>query len=312
MKGNNAMTHAARHRPGFTLVELLVTVAIIAILLALLLPAIQSARESARRVHCGNNLKQTALASLSYENTNGIFPPTYSNTTPPVFPQAQSFSWLYWILPHLEGKTVFDSVLDVIRRTPIPMYFCPSRRPPGLYQGGTAKTDYVGCRGTFNAKNFSPLGNRYKLHDGVLVNRNCIGPPPPTGFTCIDCSLARNDVVVTAAMIRDGLSNTVMIGEARKAGPSPMSYGSDDNEDYANGGSGDYETGRHMGTGMIPDTDSRGASSQVITFGAAHPVVFGVALADGSVRFLSYTASPTILGYLAGRNDGQTFNWDDL
>ncbi len=86
---------ATSRSPGFTLVELLVVMAIIGTLVALLLPAVQSARESARMSSCQNNLKQVGLALQNYESSKGVFPP--SSTSKP-----RRHSWVPFVLPFLE------------------------------------------------------------------------------------------------------------------------------------------------------------------------------------------------------------------
>lgn len=96
---------------GFTLVELLVVVAIIGILTALLLPAVQAAREAARRVQCSNNLKQIGLACHNYQSTFRKFPPS-AILDLSVTSTGNNGSWGVHgrILPFLEQGNVYDNV----------------------------------------------------------------------------------------------------------------------------------------------------------------------------------------------------------
>ena len=100
---------------GFTLVELLVVITIIGILISLLLPAVQSAREAARRLQCGNNIKQLSLAAVTYHAALGMFPPSISATS-----SADSTlyngngttlgaGWTVALLPYLEQQALYDS-----------------------------------------------------------------------------------------------------------------------------------------------------------------------------------------------------------
>jgi len=84
-------------RNAFTLVELLMVVAIIGVLLALLLPAIQSVRASARRVQCMSNMRQVGLATIQFcEARQGNFPGS-SHTV-----GSEHEAWIYQLGPYME------------------------------------------------------------------------------------------------------------------------------------------------------------------------------------------------------------------
>ncbi len=115
------VTRGSKSRLGFTLVELLVVVAIIGLLIALLLPAVQSAREAGRRSACSNKLRQMSLAVLVANDVSGRFPsgsyePDFFGRFPGV---AQStlnypigdYGYIPQILPYMEQQSRYDALV---------------------------------------------------------------------------------------------------------------------------------------------------------------------------------------------------------
>ncbi|TWU04421.1 DUF1559 family PulG-like putative transporter [Stieleria varia] len=104
----------ARHRDGFSLIELIVSLSIVGVLLALLSVAVQRARESTRLTTCANNLRQIGIALHGHEASQKQLPSLYNETfrSNPlsIYDEFHSYSWRVPILPHLEQSAVFGLV----------------------------------------------------------------------------------------------------------------------------------------------------------------------------------------------------------
>ncbi|HVT27195.1 MAG TPA: DUF1559 domain-containing protein, partial [Lacipirellulaceae bacterium] len=154
-------------RRAFTLVEVLVVIAIIGVLVSLLLPAVESSREASRRLQCTNNLKQIGLALLNYESNHKLFPPGYvsdfdsdGNDTGP------GWGWAAIILPQMEESAIhhvihfdlpIENPINGVRVASIPNYLCPSEDFRQVWQAKTpsgspicevAESNYVAVFGT--------------------------------------------------------------------------------------------------------------------------------------------------------------------
>src|SRR5262245_30872709 len=102
-----ADVQATRRRSrGFTILELLTTIAIIGILAALILPAVGSAREAARRVQCTNQLKQIGLALHAYHEEFHVLPCGWQWEAS----HQAAYGWLVPLLPLLEHDAILRTI----------------------------------------------------------------------------------------------------------------------------------------------------------------------------------------------------------
>ena len=210
-------------RRGFTLVEVLVVIAIIGVLVAMLLPAVQAAREMGRRTQCKNNLKQIGVAAQSHVEKQGYFPSSgwgYDWTGDPDmgFGAKQPGGWIYNILPYLGFDAIHDigagmtwtakcNALATQQAAVMPMTICPSRRKVASYpqpanyswnaSAGTAyeKTDYAANGGSVVSLNTGPAitcitSNHYPNCNqdtnmgGAACNDGTNRPSPSAGTPC--------------------------------------------------------------------------------------------------------------------------------
>lgn len=320
---------------GFTLVELLVVVAIIGILVGLSLPAVQQAREASRIATCRNNLRQIGLATLSFEGTHDAFPPAriYQSQagTPGLDCGGREPSWFVRIMPFLEETSLFKA-WDLSRpyrehdpaamNAALPIYLCPTRHsvanataPPvdmtvTIYQPcgcqgqiqvslvGGATGDYAGNHGDPTPGATGGPGDFYYggNGNGVLISSQA------------RCVINGGQRVpgpwvdrVRARDVRDGLSRTVLAGElqVRPRDLNTIPY----NGPLYNGE--DLTAFARVGGPGVPL--SRGIDDEpapILGFGSWHPGQCTFAFADGSVRGIDAFIDTETLGALCNRHDG--------
>ena len=129
---------------GFTLVELLVVVAVIGILVSLLLPAVQAARESSRRTRCANNLRQQGLALIGFEGEHRTLPIGCIDCLEPT---KRFHSWNSQLLPWLEQASLRKQ-LD---------FAAPSYQAPNIGVGGIVLDAFL-CPSTLEQEVTSASG----------------------------------------------------------------------------------------------------------------------------------------------------------
>ncbi len=296
---------------AFTLIELLVVIAIIAVLIALLLPAVQSAREAARRIQCTNNLKQLALATHNYIDSNQTFPMGYGLQW---YPGGSRFIQHYGpflaISAYVEQGNAFNTLNQslaiyigenaTVNGIGLTALWCPSDgiiagfRYPGMPGDGW---DNAPIPMTFSsyAGNLGPL----LYHGNALMSQmkgvfSYIGTPSYVpGAVSVS--------PITFASVTDGTSNTMLYGEHAHS----RINSTDLNDLYGINWwtSGDYGDTTYSTlfppnyfktlnpndpndpSNTIPQITPRG-NNFAITATSMHPGGGNFAFCDGSVRFI--------------------------
>jgi prepilin-type N-terminal cleavage/methylation domain-containing protein len=172
-------------RTGFTLVELLVVITIIALLMALLLPAVQNAREAGRRTQCTNHLYQMGLGAIRSGDATGYVPGWRNRSPRGADGTNNAVAWPVVLLPFLERNDIYKQwQAGTATVVPLSFFVCPSSPPD---TAGDPVLSYAGNCG-------SGTTNKW---DGVMAN------------TLDSASRLGFDEIASG----DGTANTIMITE---------------------------------------------------------------------------------------------------
>jgi prepilin-type N-terminal cleavage/methylation domain-containing protein/prepilin-type processing-associated H-X9-DG protein len=225
-----------RRQRAFTIVEMLVVISIIAVLAALLLPAVQAAREAARRMQCGNNLKNLYLASQQFESAKGYLPASRTQFTMPrtdyVPPQDwkksdHHVSWVHQLLTYLEKddwRLQLEKQLNADGNPSVPgpwtgtpvanlsgrlkIVICPSDRIDGNRDFMTSYACNGGLPDNLNPTDFASYGLDWPANGAldVRLTQSPSSSPPPKPIIHPKPSFG----TISQA---DGTSNTILFGE---------------------------------------------------------------------------------------------------